>query len=623
MESAAMSKVVPQSLRRRRLLKGAATMGALAAAGSPLLAAARAAAAQASPAGAAQPDPWTRAQDIVQRFATPLAFPQRDYPITDFGAKPCKLVKVQGYPTIRKKGELETQAPGSHDSHPALRAAIAAAHKAGGGRVVIPAGNWYLKGPITLLSNVHVHLKAGAQVLFSANPADYARDGEYDCGKNGKLVLTRWQGNDCLNFSALVYARGQKNIAITGEDWTSVLNGQAGVPFEDGSGSCWWGMNPKAALPGAVHQAVPNPANPASLAEVAPHLDAAARARIQGEGERWRADGNYLPALSEAGIAPEKRVFGLGHTLRPGMVEFVDCTDVLMQGYLVINTPMWIHHPVNSRNVHINRVRMDSIGPNSDGVDPESCDTVLVNGCEFNTGDDCIAIKSGKNRDTQYGPTRDMVIQNCVMNSGHGGITLGSEMAGGIEHVYAQNIEFRNAHWASDPLWTAIRLKTNMNRGGYLRHLYVRDITLPNGVQTTARPYKPLPGVAFGGKLPSTGGGAVLTIDCDYAPADDIVRDRPPAVSDVHISRVRASNVNGPDGAYSCNQVMVVLGPVPGSFNGPAGTPVLPLTDITISDADFGTPRNAAEPWYAYNVKRLKLTNVRIAGKTINTEINA
>jgi polygalacturonase len=151
----------------------------------------------------------------------------------------------------------------------------------------------------------------------------------------------------------------------------------------------------------------------------------------------------------------------------------------------------------------------------------------------------------------------------------------------------------------------------------------VRDVTLPNGVQTTPRPYKPLPGTRLGDRLPSTGGGAVLTIDCDYAPSDDIVRTRPPAVSDVHISRVRASNVNGADGAYSCNQIMVVLGPVATSFNGPAGTSILPLADISITDADFGTPRNAANPWFVYNVKRLKLVNVRIGEKIINTEINA
>src|SRR5690606_468594 len=122
---------------------------------------------------------------------------------------------------------------------PAITAAITACHAAGGGRVLIPAGIWYCAGPMVLRSNVHVHLAAGAQLYFSANPADYAKYGDFDCGANGKLVLSRWQGNDCLNYSPMVYAHGQDNIALTGAGWTSILNGQGGVPFEDGTG-CWW-----------------------------------------------------------------------------------------------------------------------------------------------------------------------------------------------------------------------------------------------------------------------------------------------------------------------------------------------------------------------------------------------
>jgi polygalacturonase len=581
------------SLHRRTLLKGAA----LAVAGWPTL----------SLAQSTPPDPWSRARQIIDQFAKPFAFPDEDFPITAFGAKPSTLVRIQGLIEVKVKGELQRPAPQSPDACPAIRAAIAAAHQAGGGRVLVPAGKWYCKGPIILLSNVHVHLEQGAEIYFSANPKDYARDGDYDCGPNGKLVLSRWQGNDCLNFSSMVYARGQKNIALTGEDWTSVLNGQAGVPFEDGSGNGWWGMNPAGAPTGSTtHQGVPNPNNAEEPV-----------AQIQQRHANWRADDKYLPMLSEAGIPPERRVFGLGHYLRPSMVEFVDCENVLMQGYQVINTPFWIHHPVNSRNIHFSKVRMESIGPNSDGFDPESCDTILVEGCLFNTGDDCIAIKSGKNRDTQYGPTRNMVIQNCIMNRGHGGVTLGSEMAGGIEHIYAQNIEFRNAFWEHDPLGTAIRMKTNMNRGGFLRHFYVRDVTLPNGVQTRGRPYKTLPGSALAGKA-STSGGAVITIDCDYAPNDDSIRTRPPSVSDVHISNVRVGNVKTEDGSFSCYQAMVLLGPVATSFNGKEGTPVLPLMNISVSDSDFGTPRNGAEPWFAYNVQGMKLRNVRIGGKEYN-----
>jgi polygalacturonase len=178
-------------------------------------------------------------------------------------------------------------------------------------------------------------------------------------------------------------------------------------------------------------------------------------------------------------------------------------------------------------------------------------------------------------------------------------------------------------HWDSDPLGTAIRMKANMNRGGFLRHFYVRDVTVPNGVKTTAGFYRPLEGSAVPPKTASTSGGAVITIDCDYAPSDDSVRTRPPAVSNVRIENMRVGNVKSGGGEFSCYQAMVILGPVATSFNGPAGTPILPLTDITISDSDFGTPRNGEQPWFIHNVKGLSLRNVRIAGKLISTELSA
>jgi polygalacturonase len=260
---------------------------------------------------------------------------------------------------------------------------------------------------------------------------------------------------------------------------------------------------------------------------------------------------------------------------------------------------------------------MESLGPNSDGFDPEACSQVLIEDCTFNTGDDCIAIKSGKNLDTQFGPTRDVVIRNCVMNSGHGGVTLGSEMAGGIEHVYAQNIEVRNLHWASDPLGTAIRMKTNMNRGGYLRHFYVRDMRIPNGVQVKPGFYAPLPGSAFKPGTVATSGGAVITIDCDYAPGADSVRTRPPQVSDVHIANVTVGNVAIEGGKYSCYQAVVILGPVESSYNGPAAVQIAPLRNITISDCDFGNPRNAQQPVFVHAVQGLVMKGVKAGGKLL------
>jgi polygalacturonase len=463
----------------------------------------------------------------------------------------------------------------------------------------------------------------GAHVYFSNDPNDFAKYGDYDCGPNGKLVISRWQSNDCLNYSPLVYAYNQTNIALTGEDWTSILDGQGGVP--QANGDTWWDWKGKR-KPGPNQQqaqTIPNPLNPASIKAVAPGLSPAQVALMEGKDDKWRTDEAYLPTLSEAGVPVGKRVFGRGHYLRPCMVEFIGCTNVLLQGYQLNQSPFWQHHPVNCRKLEIRGVHMDSMGPNSDGFDPEACDTVLVDGCTFNSGDDCIAIKAGKNLDTQFGPTQNVVIQNSVMNSGHGGVTLGSEMSGGIQHVYAQNIEFRNTHWATNPLNTAIRMKTNMNRGGFLRHFYVRNVTMPNGVNLKPQYYTPLPGSPIPPKSVGSSAGAVVTIDCDYAPTADNVRIRPPIVEHVHISGVKVGNVKAKDGSFSCFQALLLLGPVAYDYNGDKPAEILPIRDVTITDCDFGTPMNAAQPWYVYNVRNVKLTNVTIGGKVHNTTLSA
>ncbi|MFG6489288.1 glycoside hydrolase family 28 protein [Roseateles sp. BYS78W] len=581
-------------------------------------------------------DPWLNAQAIIDRLSVPPSFPPRDFLVTDFGAKPCGLTKARAFVSHEDQADVDTPVPGSPDCYPAFAQAIAACVNAGGGRVVIPKGNWFCAGPIVLRSRVHVHLQAGARVYFSNDPADYARHGDFDCGPNGRLVRSRWQSNDCLNFSSMVYAYGQDNIALTGEDWTSVLDGQAGTPFPGGS-DCWWTWKGRNETIGAIAQSstpgykdgkpssrITNPRNPTSLAAIAPDLSPAERALIQGEGDHWRADESFLPALSEAGVPIEKRVFGLGHHLRPSMIHLIGCTNVLLQGYQVTNTPFWQHHPVDCRNLVIRGVHANSLGPNNDGFDPESCDHVLVEHCTFDTGDDCIAIKSGKNLDTQYGASQNIVIQHCTMQSGHGAVTLGSEMAGGIQNVYAQHLLLQNIHWQTNPLNTAIRLKTNMNRGGWLRHFYVRHIDIPNGVQTTPAFYSPLKGSPIAPRSVATAAGAVVTFDCDYTPRADTVRTRPPQVSQVHISDVRVGNVNRDGRQQSCFQAVVILGPVASDYNGPTPAPaVLPVSDVSISDCDFGTPANAAQPFYLFNVRDLTLKNVTVGGQVFNTTLSA
>ena len=144
---------------------------------------------------------------------------------------------------------------GFFDSRPAFIAAINACHAAGGGQVLVPSGNWYCSGPIVLLSNVNFHLAANCTIYFSPNPADYAKDGPFNCGANGNLYYSRWQGNDCLNFGSPIYAKDATNIAVTGTDRTSVLNGQALIPFASTTGL--------AAIVNGV--SVQNPAAPTSI----------------------------------------------------------------------------------------------------------------------------------------------------------------------------------------------------------------------------------------------------------------------------------------------------------------------------------------------------------------------
>jgi polygalacturonase len=572
-------------------------------------------------------DPWSQAQSIIDRFARPLAFRKEDFAITAFGVRPCELVTVEAWISFTDKARIGTPAPGAPDCHPAIAAAIAACHKAGGGRVLIPAGNWLCAGPIVLLSNVNVHLAAGAHVYFSNNPLDYARHGDYDCGANGKLTLTRWEGNDCLNYSPLVYAHGQHNIALTGEDWTSILDGQAGVPFA-GSPDCWWSWKGRVRK-GVDHvphtegmtELAPHANN--SLSAAAPHLSADELRQIQGEDPLYQCDTHHLRALSEARVPAERRIFGVGHHLRPHMVQFISCTNVLFAGYQTTNTPFWQHNPVDCANVHVKGIYANSMGPNSDGFDPESCRTVLIEGSQFNTGDDCIAIDSGKGTDIQFGPAEDIVIQHCRMQSGHGALTLGSIMSGGIQNVFAQNLVFENAHWKTDPLSIAIRLKTNMSRGGFLRNFHVRDVHIPNGIATTPGFYKPARGSNIPAGTVAAGGGAIITFDCDYAGADDTIRTRPPLVTNVHVSRVTVGNVPAKDGQFSCYQPIVVLGPVAAHYNGPGKPQMLPVSDVTISDCDFGTPVNAAQPVYLYNVKGLVLKNVKIGDKLVNQTLSS
>ena len=306
------------------------------------------------------------------------------------------------------------------DSH-AIGEAIAACHAAGGGRVVVPRGI-FRTGPVHLKDNVNLHIAEGATVLFSNNPDDYLPQ-----------VFTRWEGVECMNYSPLIYAYGCRNIAITGK---GTLDGQA-------DNAHWWPWKGKTEF-----------------------------GWKEGDPNQLPAR-NRLIAMAEEGVPPEERVFGKGDYLRPSFIQPYRCENILIEGITLLRSPMWEIHPVLSRNVTVRGVTVTTHGPNNDGCNPESSRDVLIENCVFDTGDDCIAIKSGRNADgRRIGvPSENIIVRGCTMRDGHGGVVIGSEISGGCRNVFVEDCVMDSPN-----LDRAIRIKTNSIRGGLIDGVYVRNV---------------------------------------------------------------------------------------------------------------------------------------------------
>ncbi len=347
---------------------------------------------------------WEMAGEIRRQTQVPR-FPDRDFTISAFGAV----------------------ADGTTNNTQALARAVAACHAAGGGRVVVPEGQ-FLTGPIHLKSNVNLHLQEGSRLLFITDPKAYL-----------PAVFTRWEGVELMGYSPLIYAYGEKNIAVTGK---GVLDGQANA-------TTWWPWK---------------------------------GGRWQG-GKDWGVDGfptqddgrDALFADMMNNVPPRERHYADGAYLRPPFIQPYSCEQVLIEDVTIVGAPFWLINPVLCQSVTVRGVTCASLGPNSDGCNPESCKNVVIQDCYFDTGDDCIAIKSGRNADGRRlaTPSENIVISGCKMRTGHGGVVIGSEVSGGARNIFVENCEFN-----SPKLLRGIRLKTNSVRGGQIENFYIRNITI-------------------------------------------------------------------------------------------------------------------------------------------------
>jgi unsaturated rhamnogalacturonyl hydrolase len=282
----------------------------------------------------------------------------------------------------------------------------------------VPVGE-FLTGPIHLRSKVELHLERGAVLKFTTDARAYL-----------PAVLTRFEGMECYNYSPLIYADGQEDVAVTGE---GLLDGQAGDEN-------WWRWKGK--KPGVPNQ---------------------------------KAARDRLVKMVEENVPVAQRRFGEGDYLRPAFIEMYRCRNVLIQGVRLRRSPMWELHPTLSTNVIVRGVDIVSHGPNNDGCNPESCRDVLIEDCVFDTGDDCIAIKSGRNNDgRRLGiPSENIIIRRCTMKDGHGGVVIGSEISGGCRNVFAEDCRMDSPN-----LERVLRLKSNAVRGGVIENIFMRNVTV-------------------------------------------------------------------------------------------------------------------------------------------------
>lgn len=298
---------------------------------------------------------------------------------------------------------------GRTDCRAAFAQAIETCAQAGGGRVVVPAGVFLCDGPIHLQSNVNLHVSPGATITFGAEPARYL-----------PVVLTRFEGTMFYGYSPRIYAHGQTNIAITGQ---GIIDGNA-----------------RATL--------------ALMKAIKP---------VEGSGA--------LRQMGAEGVPVEQRVFGAGRWLRPSMIQPLDCTNVLIEGVTVRDSTFWCVHPVLCRNVTVRGLTVESQNANNDGCDPDSCADVLIENCNFHTGDDSIAIKSGRDQDgwKVARPSENIVIRHCTMRSKWSALCIGSEMSGGVRNVFMEDCRLVGAA-------SAFYFKANLDRGGLVEHVRARRI---------------------------------------------------------------------------------------------------------------------------------------------------
>jgi polygalacturonase len=321
----------------------------------------------------------------------------------------------------------------------AFKDAIEAVSKKGGGRVIIPRGTW-LTGPITLKSNIELYSEPGALVIFSTDKDLYP------------LVESIFEGWKTFRCMSPINGRNLENVALTGK----------GV--YDGSGDAWRQVKKE------------------KLTEAQWKNLVASGGVVREDGKAWYPsqqfiDGEKLSTMNVPKLKTKEEFIKIRDFLRPVMVSLISCKKVLIDGPTFQNSPAWNLHPLMCEDLTIRNtiVRNPWYSQNGDGIDIESCKNVLLYDSSFDVGDDGICIKSGKDKEgrDRHMPTENLIIKNCIVYHGHGGVTVGSEMSGGVRNIHVSNCTFLGTD-------VGLRFKSNRGRGGVVENIYISNVEMMN-----------------------------------------------------------------------------------------------------------------------------------------------
>ncbi len=364
-------------------------------------------------------------------------FPDKDYLITDFGALGDGIT-------------LNTDA---------FEKAMIECEKNGGGRIIVPKGIW-LTGTIKFRSNVNLYLERGALIQFSKNFDHYP------------LVETTYEGTEQYRCQSPISGKNLTNIAITG------------YGVIDGGGDAWRYVKKSKLTSSQWKELV------------------ASGGVVDSAGNNWWPSEQAMNGekilnhlKKQKGKLTKEDYQKVRDYLRPVMVNFINCKNILLEGVTFQNSPAWNIHPLMSENIILSNVTVRNpwYSQNGDGIDVESCKNVIIYDCKFDVGDDAICMKSGRD---EFGrkrgiPTENVIIADCIVYHGHGGFTIGSEMSGGVRNIKVTNCNFIGTD-------IGLRFKSTRGRGGVVENIYIDNIFMKD-IPTDALSFN----MYYGGQAPT------------------------------------------------------------------------------------------------------------------------